>query len=130
MRRPSWLFVVILIYSFLNPLIADHYYWVGGSGNWSDINHWSAVSGNNPMQLHTATPTSNDNVILDALSFPSTGGTIDINLNLAFCKNLIINNVPSNVTINFYGSNKHLRIFGDIKISDNINWNGHVTILR
>ena len=124
MKRPSWLFVVILIYSFLNPLIADDYYWVGGSGNWSDINHWSAVSGNNPMQLHTATPTSNDNVILDALSFPSTGGTIDINLNLAFCKNLIINNVPSNVTINFYGSNKRLRIFGDITISDTINWNG------
>ena len=41
------------------------YYWVGGSGNWSDINHWSAVSGNTPMQLHTITPTSNDDVILE-----------------------------------------------------------------
>lgn len=124
MTRRVCLLIIALFSSFLNPLVADDYYWVGGSGNWSDINHWSAVSGNNPMQLHTATPTSNDNVILDALSFPSTGGTIDINLNLAFCKNLIISNVPSNVTINFQGSNKRLRIFGDISISDTINWNG------
>lgn len=129
MNRRIWLLSCVLFCSFFNSLKADNYYWVGGSGNWSDINHWSAVSGNNPMQLHTVTPTSNDNVILDALSFPSTGGTIEINLNLAFCKNLIINNVPSNVTINFHGSNKRLRIFGDIMITDTINWNGDGKIL-
>jgi gliding motility-associated-like protein len=100
------------------------YYWVGGTGNWSDINHWSAVSGNVPMQLHTITPTSNDNVILDSLSFPSTGGNITINLNIAFCKNLIIRDIPSNVNIYFYGSSDVLRIFGDIDINDTLNWYG------
>lgn len=119
-RKILGLFLILLS----NQVFGLNYYWVGGSGNWSDINHWSAVSGNNPMQLHTITPTSSDNVILDSLSFPSTGGTININLNIVFCKNLIIQNIPSNVTIQFSGSNKVLRIFGDVDINDTINWNG------
>ena len=117
--------LVFTSYLFANQVFGLNYYWVGGSGNWSDINHWSAVSGNSPMQLHTITPTSADNVILDSLSFPSTGGTITINLNIVFCKNLIIQNIPSNVTIQFTGGNKVLRIFGDIDINDTLTWSGN-----
>ena len=126
-RLMKRLFQSLLFLSFLviTPTAqALDYYWVGGSGNWSDINHWSAVSGNTPMQLHTITPTSNDDVILDSLSFPSSGGTITINLNIAFCKNLIIRDVPSNVNIYFFGSSDVLRIFGDIDINDTLNWIG------
>ena len=115
----SLLFLTFLI--TIPKAQALDYYWVGGSGNWSDINHWSAVSGNVPMQLHTITPTSNDNVILDSLSFPSSGGTITINLNIAFCRNLIIRDLPSNVNISFYGSSDVLRIFGDLDITDTLN---------
>ena len=121
--------IILLCIVFSPKAQALDYYWVGGSGNWSDINHWSAVSGNTPMQLHTITPTSNDNIILDSLSFPSTGGTININLNIAFCKNLIVRDLPSNVNIQFYGGSDVLRIFGDILISDTIGWTGNGKIM-
>ena len=123
------IFVFVFVFLGQSPLYSLDYYWVGGSGNWSDINHWSAVSGNTPMQLHTVTPTSNDNIILDSLSFPSTGGTININLNIAFCKNLIIRDLPSNVSIQFYGNTDVLRIFGDVLISDTISWSGNGKIM-
>lgn len=121
--------IIFLCLVFSPKAQALDYYWVGGSGNWSDINHWSAVSGNIPMQLHTITPTSSDNIILDSLSFPSTGGTITINLNIAFCKNLIIRDLPSNVNIQFFGGSDVLRIFGDILISDTIGWAGNGKIM-
>ena len=127
MKRIIFVFVFVILGQ--SPLYSLDYYWVGGSGNWSDINHWSAVSGNTPMQLHTVTPTSNDNIILDSLSFPSTGGTININLNIAFCKNLIIRDLPSNVSIQFYGNTDVLRIFGDVLISDTISWSGNGKIM-
>lgn len=48
-------------------LAAGPYYWVGGSGNWSDAtNHWSTSSGGAPNGANT--PTSTDNVIFDAAS--------------------------------------------------------------
>jgi len=123
------LILVIVLISF-STVSGKDYYWVGGTGNWSDINHWSAVSGNSPMQLHTVTPTSSDNVILDSLSFPAGGGTVNINLNIAFCKNFVIRDLPSNVNIVFSGNSKVFRIFGDVLISDTLSWlgNGKVTL--
>ena len=88
-----------------------------------------AVSGNSPMQLHTVTPTSSDNVVLDSLSFPVGGGTININLNIAFCKNFVIRDLPSNVNIVFSGNSKVFRIFGDVLISDTLSWSGNGLVM-
>jgi hypothetical protein len=49
--------------------MADRY-WVGGSGNWSDTNRWSASSGGSGG---ASVPTSVDNVIFDAGSNVGTG---------------------------------------------------------
>ena len=92
------------------------YYWIGGSGNWSDINHWSAVSGGTVMQLHTITPTSSDDVVIDAGSFPSTGGVITINVLSAYCRSFTVVNTPANSRINIL-SNNSLRVFGDFSVS-------------
>lgn len=92
------------------------YYWIGGSGNWSDINHWSAVSGGTVMQLHTITPTSSDDVVIDAGSFPATGGTITVNVLSAFCRSFTVVNTPANSRINIL-SNNSLRVFGDFSVS-------------
>lgn len=48
------------------------YYWVGGSGNWSDAAaHWSNASGGSPSASYL--PTAADDVVFDAASNVGTG---------------------------------------------------------
>ena len=53
------LFLSLLISFFVN---AQTLYWVGGSGNWSDSNHWSLESGGRPSGI---APSSATNLIFD-----------------------------------------------------------------
>ena len=55
------------------------YYWVGGSGNWSDAtNHWANASGGSPSASYL--PTSADDVVFDAASNTGTGAfTVTVN---------------------------------------------------
>jgi gliding motility-associated-like protein len=46
---------------FINS-ISNTYYWVNGSGSWSDASHWSMSSGGSPSNC---TPGANDNVVFD-----------------------------------------------------------------
>jgi len=64
-------------------LIAADYYWVGGSGNWSDFeNHWATASGGNVF--HTETPGQLDNVFFDASSFSAADQTVTIDVDAVF----------------------------------------------
>lgn len=55
------------------------YYWVGGSGNWSDAtNHWSDSSGGSPGAGFL--PTSADDVIFDAASNGAGTGAFTVNV--------------------------------------------------
>jgi hypothetical protein len=58
-------------------------YWVGGTGNWSDTNHWSTSSGGSGG---ASVPTSSDDVFIDSNSGFGSGGTITINVS-ANCYN-------------------------------------------
>jgi gliding motility-associated-like protein len=72
------LFFVLLLFSSLAK--AGNLYWIGGSGNWSDINHWSLTSGNAGGSLSPGIPQSGDHVIFDANSgFTLDGKTVTIN---------------------------------------------------
>jgi large repetitive protein len=99
-------------------------YWVGGSGNWSDINHWSLSSGGTGGQCY---PTSDDNVTFDNSSFPS-GGTLSVNVSYAFCKDVnwtLINSTPS-VNNTFPVAPGQLPVFGvygSFTLNQNVNWN-------
>src|SRR5690554_905251 len=72
-----------LIFCFVISIsFAQDYYWVGGSGNWSDITHWATTSGG--TTIHAVVPGPNDNVIFDANSGFTTGNntvTIDVTAN-------------------------------------------------
>lgn len=50
-------------------------FWVGGTGNWSDTDHWSTESGGSNG---ADTPTSSDNVFIDSNSGFGAGGTITL----------------------------------------------------
>ena len=61
---------------------ASKYFWVGGSGNWSDFsNHWATTSGGN--QFHSRAPNGTDNAYFDRYSFTDSGQTLTIDTDLA-----------------------------------------------
>lgn len=52
-------------------------FWVGGTGNWNDTNHWSTTTGG---ASGASVPTLSDDVKFDANSFSATGQTVTVNV--------------------------------------------------
>jgi gliding motility-associated-like protein len=114
-RYPLWFFWVCFL--GLMPVSAADYYWVGGSGNWSDINRWATTSGGSLK--HIVVPSPNDNVIFDHNSFASPGQTVTIDPSIATARDfriLNVQNMPS-----FMGSGQ-IRIYGSLRLSRQADW--------
>ncbi len=62
-------FSLIVTYKTTNTT-PKTYYWIGDSGNWTDVNHWSLTSGGLSAQ---AIPVREDKVIVDENSFDGIG---------------------------------------------------------
>ncbi|MBK7010748.1 MAG: HYR domain-containing protein [Saprospiraceae bacterium] len=88
------------------------YYWVGGTGNWSDLSHWATTSGGSMKQ--TIVPSQLDDVVFDANSFTATGQTVTVN-QAPFCKNFIWSGVTFSPTFNCTGYD--FTIFGAFRTS-------------
>src|SRR5690606_14370458 len=98
----------------ITPTSAADYFWIGGSGDWSDISHWAVSSGG--TRTHFQTPTANDNVYFDANSFTEPDQIVTLNGTLAIAKDInwagsIFN--PSFVSMNL---NTILQIHGSINL--------------
>lgn len=94
--RKSLLFVLLLAVG--SHLRAADYYWVGGGGNWSDLNHWRLGSSGGPIP--SIVPGPGDNVFFDASSAfgttaPAKTVTLDAN---GFCNNMTWGAVPNSPT--------------------------------
>lgn len=100
---------------------APGYYWVGGTGNWSDVSHWATTSGG--TTFHTTPPDSTSDVYFDA----NSGAVITVSQSPfqgIVCKNLVTTtNVSLDVPfINLYGS---LKMFGGALVNvENLNFLG------
>ena len=108
---------------------AADYYWVGGSGNWSDPSHvhWAQSSGGTTMWAQP--PSSADRVIFDAASTPSLGAfTVTIDLPTADCDNMIWNGIIPGSSLNSSSSNNQLFIYGNLQLDASMVWdfNGRV----
>jgi gliding motility-associated-like protein len=117
LRSLTGALVFWLLFSGITPLYASDYYWVGGSGNWSDINHWATTSGGGTK--HVVVPSPNDHVFFDANSFTGANQSVYVDLSIATCKNLSIGNVGN--TPAFVGGNQ-LKIYGSLTWSKKMNW--------
>jgi hypothetical protein len=83
-------------------------FWVGGTGNWSDPNHWSTTTGGS---IGASVPLSQDDVVFDANSVTSGSQTITMDepragRNISFTT---IANAPTlisanSLTVNVFGS--------------------------
>jgi len=93
------------------------FYWVGGTGNWSDYsNHWSTSSGTAADQGNA--PTSSDNVVFDA----NSTGTVTIDAT-ANCANFIA--TGSDVTV---AGSSDMSIYGHLKLDADNTWSNTGTI--
>ncbi len=119
-RKPfNYLIVTILLIvvtSLLSNAISAQYYWVGGSGNWSDYaTHWATSSGG--TTFHTTAPTSNDDVIFDANSFTQTGQVVIVDATQANCRTMDWTGVLHNPGFESLSASTILNIFGSFILS-------------
>lgn len=111
---------IVLLYAFFMnsfTLLGLDYYWIGGSGSWSDLTHWATTSGG--TILHTTIPGTNDNVFFDANSGPSNIN-LTINVNTIYTRDLIfMTNCPSVI---FSASTYDFDIFGNVQLQPNVSF--------
>ena len=92
-------------------LFSADYYWVGNTGNWDDLFHWSNTSGGAGAAYATL-PTSSDNVIFDLNSFTLASQSVTINVNVE-CANLDFTGVLNNPAL--VGSATYIvQVYGDL----------------
>jgi len=60
-------------------------YWVGGTGDWNDANHWALTSGG---AGGNCAPTQLDDVYFDGLSFSAGGQIVSVSNSSIACKNM------------------------------------------
>ncbi|HBG70893.1 MAG: hypothetical protein A2W93_08805 [Bacteroidetes bacterium GWF2_43_63] len=106
---------------------ADEYYWVGGSGYWSDTSHWAVSSGGSVY--HSTIPGSDDTVYFDASSFNANGKIITVDTSMAFCAMMDWSGIVYNVEFNSTTTDT-LNVYGHIYLSDKVtfNYNGLIRI--
>ncbi|MEM9931631.1 MAG: hypothetical protein AAF840_17625, partial [Bacteroidota bacterium] len=107
------------LFLFFNHLTAADYYWIGGSGNWSDISHWATTSGGNIT--HAQAPGSDDDVFFDANSFTGPGQTVTMNTDIIFCRDMDWSGATGNPTLTG-GTSVTIMIYGSLRLIDAMNY--------
>lgn len=64
------------------PSGSTDYYWVGGTGNWTDASHWATTSGG--AGNGSCIPSVNDNVFFDGNSFTAASQTVTMDMEASF----------------------------------------------
>src|SRR5690606_31973651 len=115
--KKNLLFYFLIFFAF--QLQAADYYWVGGTGNWSDINHWATSSGGNTK--HSIVPGSGDNVYFDANSGLLDTSIVDFPAGNAFCLNMSWVGVT---TAPLFRNNTSFTLYisGDLELSSTVRY--------
>ncbi len=111
------LFVILFLFPF--TLFSKDFYWIGGSGDWSDISHWSTSSGGNAT--YQTIPGPEDDVYFDENSFESESEVIKITKD-AFARSINFTGVLNNPTLEGTASSQ-LEIYGSLFLSEAMSYN-------
>jgi hypothetical protein len=121
MRKALWLCLLFISYNSYSA----NYFWVGGSGSWSQLSHWSNVSGGGGGNYFVL-PDSSDNVIFDASSFSSPGATVAADVQNIQCRDFNWSGVTNNprFILDTTGTihNGHIDVFGSFTLSPQMIW--------
>ena len=95
------------------------YYWIGGAGNWSDLNHWEYTTDDITYIDATEVPLATDNVNFDDQSFPAGGQlTVDITAN---CNDMYWDPTSgSNNPVLWGNSSNRLNVYGDFELAPGV----------
>jgi hypothetical protein len=107
----KYFFCLLLVCFTSYNSFALNYYWVGGTGNWSDLSHWATTSGG--TVLHTQIPTAVDDVYFDGSSFNASGQVVTFNSATVLCKDMNWTGVTNNPSLNLPNSNL-LKMYGSL----------------
>ena len=112
--------LLCILTSFSISLSATDYYWVGGGGNWSDLNHWVTTSGGSTLQA--TVPQSTDDVFFDANSgFTAGDNIVFIDKTIIFCRNIDWTAAPNSPE--FTGdADKQWYVFGSVQFIPDMNF--------
>ncbi|MBI2271497.1 MAG: gliding motility-associated C-terminal domain-containing protein [Bacteroidetes bacterium] len=113
--------VILIVHLFLFCVFAGHSadrYWVGGTGAWSDVSHWSVANGG---VGGASVPTSQDNTFFTSLSFPGSGQSVAID-GLASCADIYFNGIQSNTSIEG-STGSLLSVYGSMKLNKELLYN-------
>lgn len=94
------------------------YYWVGNSGNWSDLSHWATSSGG--TEFHTELPGPENDVYFDANSFSAPGQVVTIDPAESFCRDFNAGTVTNSPVIQGVNYNDNLYVYGDLILSPDL----------
>ena len=100
-------------------MIPENLYWVGGSGVWDDISHWSHESGGSGG---FCLPSRIDNVIFDNNSFFQEAQFVQINIAEAECMGMDWSMADFAPTLLSNSSSNNLSIFGSLILNPNMNF--------
>lgn len=125
MKILNFKFIALFIFLSAFKLSAATYYWVGGSGDWSQYNlHWATTSGG--LVFYSQVPTLADDVVFDANSFTATSRTVTINSGTAFCRNMNWLAATYTPTFDVVNTNQNpfpeLRIAGSLTLSPSMHF--------
>ncbi len=101
----------------INPVPARSLYWVGGTGNWSDTNHWSLTSGGTSG---VDVPTDSDNVFIDSNSGLGSG-TETITLDTDSVMKDFTSDSGSSYTIT--GNQHFFNVYGSLALESGLSFN-------
>lgn len=119
MKKLILLSTILLL--FVSRLYADDYYWVGGSGNWSETTHWASVSGGTPNK--SIVPGSGDDVYFDANSGLAAGATVILPLGAhAYCRNMSWVGVTTAAIFRNNAATFQLQVSGNVELSSSVRY--------
>jgi hypothetical protein len=99
-------------------------YWVNDEGSWSDLGHWSFLSGG---PGGACLPESTNDIVFDENSFSGFNKTVDLNID-GLCKNMTWNSNKKPILTG--NSTKYLKIYGSVELDSNmiITYSGPITL--
>ena len=110
-----WLFVL-----FAFQLHAADYYWVGGAGSWTDLNHWASTSGG--IANKSIVPGTGDDVYFDANSGLANNTLITLPTSgHALCRNMSWNGVTTVAIFRNTGSFQ-LQVYGNLELAASVRY--------
>lgn len=125
-KRSAAVIQLCLMVFFCSSLQAANYYWVGGSGSWSDAqNHWATSSGG--TNFHSSLPTFLDDVFFDENSFTGNSQTVTIDVD-AWCRDFRYSGGQF-VSSLHYNSPRELHCFGSFVMEGDARLTGNGSVV-